>query len=189
MAGYASGKTFFEDAQDYLDNLRDSLIPLAIPLGAIGLTGGGVAYMVGNAMAQKILGGVVIGIALSLGWLVSVITTPEMPVLEHADGRAVVRLDGDLFFATADALHDRLREVAEGSEPPLREVVLDLSSVEFMDLHGLAVLMRATRRARVDGGSFALQRPAHCVMRLLELVRLDGEIPILPDGPAPPDVA
>ena len=62
MAGYATGKSMFKDAQEYLDNLRDSLIPLAIPLGAIGLCGGGVAYMVGNAMAQKILGGVVIGL-------------------------------------------------------------------------------------------------------------------------------
>jgi hypothetical protein len=66
MAGYATGKSMFKDAQEYLNNLRDSLIPLAIPLGAIGLTGGGVAYMVGNAMAQKILGGVVIGLALAL---------------------------------------------------------------------------------------------------------------------------
>jgi len=61
-----TGKTFFTDAKSYLDNLRDSLIPLAIPLAAIGLTGGGVAYMVGNVMAQKILGGVVIGTALAL---------------------------------------------------------------------------------------------------------------------------
>jgi len=66
MAGYTTGKTFFGDAKAYLDNLRDSLIPLAIPMGAIGLTGGGVAYMVGNVMAQKILGGVVIGLALAL---------------------------------------------------------------------------------------------------------------------------
>ena len=66
MAGYTTGKTFFGDAKEYLDNLRDSLIPLAIPLAAIGLTGGGVAYMVGNVMAQKILGGVVIGAALAL---------------------------------------------------------------------------------------------------------------------------
>ena len=66
MAGYATGKSMFKDAQDYLNDLRDSLIPLAIPLGAIGLTGGGVAYMVGNAMAQRILGGVVIGLALAL---------------------------------------------------------------------------------------------------------------------------
>ncbi len=66
MAGYATGKSMFKDAQEYLNNLRDSLIPLAIPLRAIGLAGGGVAYMVGNAMAQKILGGVVIGLALAL---------------------------------------------------------------------------------------------------------------------------
>ncbi|HEX8082656.1 MAG TPA: TrbC/VirB2 family protein [Solirubrobacteraceae bacterium] len=66
MAGYAGKGSGFKDAQEYLDNLRDSLIPLAIPLAAIGLTGGGVAYMVGNVMAQKILGGVVIGTALCL---------------------------------------------------------------------------------------------------------------------------
>jgi hypothetical protein len=66
MAGYAGKGTAFNDAKQYLDELRDSLIPLAIPLGAIGLTGGGVAYMVGNVMAQKILGGVVIGLALAL---------------------------------------------------------------------------------------------------------------------------
>ena len=66
MAGYANKGTAFSDAKEYLDNLRDSLIPLAIPLAAIGLTGGGVAYMVGNVMAQKILGGVVVGTALAL---------------------------------------------------------------------------------------------------------------------------
>ncbi len=42
----------------------------------------------------------------------------------------MVRLDGGLFFATADALHDRLREIAEDSDPPLRAVVLDLEGVK-----------------------------------------------------------
>jgi hypothetical protein len=40
MAGYTTGRTFFGDAKEYLDTL--------IPLAAIGLTGGGVAYMVGR---------------------------------------------------------------------------------------------------------------------------------------------
>ena len=67
MAGYDAGaQTFFSEIQDYLENLRDSLIPLAIPLGAIGLAAGGAAYMVGNQMAQRVLGGVVVGIALTL---------------------------------------------------------------------------------------------------------------------------
>jgi hypothetical protein len=66
MAGYAGKGSAFKDAQEYLESLRDSLIPLAIPLGAIGLTAGGVAFTFGNPMAQKILGGVVIGLALAL---------------------------------------------------------------------------------------------------------------------------
>ena len=70
-----------------------------------------------------------------------------------------------------------------------RRTVLDLSEVDFMDLHGLAVLMRASRRARGEGGSFAVERPAPCVVRLFELVRLDGEIRILPDGDPPPAAA
>ena len=67
--------------------------------------------------------------------------------------------------------------------------MLNLSEVDFMDLHGLAVLMRASRRARADGGSFALERPARCVMRLFELVRMDGEIRILPDDTGPLEAA
>ena len=37
MAGYKGKQSFFGEIQGYLENLRDSLIPLAIPLGAIGL--------------------------------------------------------------------------------------------------------------------------------------------------------
>lgn len=66
MAGYSSHGSTFKDVLDYLNGLRDSLIPLAIPLGAIGLVGGGAAYMVGNVMAQKILGGVLVGVAVAL---------------------------------------------------------------------------------------------------------------------------
>ena len=35
MAGYATGKSMFGDVQRYLNDLRDSLIPLAIPLGVL----------------------------------------------------------------------------------------------------------------------------------------------------------
>ena len=76
-----------------------------------------------------VLAGVMIGIGLSLLWLVSVATRPPMPLLgrepgtqvfreldEHPEdeqfpGVVVLRLDGGLFFATSDALEDRIREV------------------------------------------------------------------------------
>src|SRR4051794_2851037 len=72
-----------------------------------------------GVLSAGVLAGVVIGIGLSLAWLVYVTTTPRMPVLAREDGFVVLRLDGGLFFATADALHDRLRAVAESSDPPL----------------------------------------------------------------------
>jgi len=94
---------------------------------------------------------------------------------------AVVRVKGEVDTATAP----RMGEVVDEQMARGRRVVLELSAVEFMDLHGLAVLMRASRRARADGGGFALERPAPCVIRLIDLVRMDGEIEILPDGRDP----
>ena len=90
-----------------------------------------------GVLSAGVLLGVVIGIVLSLGWLVYVATSPSMPLLgreagtqvfrdldEHPDdethpGVAVLRIDGGLFFATAEALDDRVREVTDG-DPGLR---------------------------------------------------------------------
>jgi hypothetical protein len=58
-----------------------------------------------------------------------------------------------------------------------------------MDLHGLGVIMRATRQARADGGSFALARPPYCVRRLVQLVHAENEIPMLPETDGPLNVA
>ena len=85
-----------------------------------------------GTLAFGVLAGVVFGIGLSLLWLVAVTTRPAMPTLgrragttvfreleEHPDdeqfsGVAVVRLDGGLFFATSDALDERVRAVIGG---------------------------------------------------------------------------
>jgi anti-sigma B factor antagonist len=97
----------------------------------------------------------------------------------------VVSVRGEVDTATAP----QMGQAVDAQLARRRRVVLDLSEVEFMDLHGLAVVMRASRRARADGGSFALGRPSLCVLRLLDLVRVDGEVRILPDGADPLDAA
>jgi len=84
-----------------------------------------------------VLAGVMIGIGLSLIWLISVATRPSIPVLaleagtqvfrerdEHPEddqvpGVVVIRMDGGLFFATSDALEDRLRDLVH-STPDIR---------------------------------------------------------------------
>jgi anti-anti-sigma factor len=93
----------------------------------------------------------------------------------------VVRVQGEVDAASAP----RMGEAVNGLLERRQRVVLDLRDVDFMDLHGLAVMMRATRRARSDGGSFAIARPAPCVRRLVELVHAENEVKILPDGTDP----
>ena len=105
--------------------------------------------------------------------------------LEDRGSVVVVRVRGEVDTATAP----QMGQAIEAQLARKRRVVMDLSEVEFMDLHGLAVLMRASRRARTDGGSFAVERPAPCVRRLFELVRLDGEIRIIPEPGGPPAAA
>ena len=110
-----------------------------------------------GVLSAGVLFGVLIGIALSLCWLIYVATTPPMPLLgrepgthafrdlvenpddETVPGVAVLRLDGSLSFATAEAVVERVRGLAE-SEPELRLVVLDLEGADFVDSQGSAAL-------------------------------------------------
>jgi anti-anti-sigma factor len=94
---------------------------------------------------------------------------------------AVVRVQGEVDAATAPRMGETVNRLFARN----KRVVLDLRNVDFMDLHGLAVMIRATRRARSDGGSFAIAQPAPCVRRLVELVHAEGEVRILPDGTDP----
>jgi anti-anti-sigma factor len=105
--------------------------------------------------------------------------------LDDRGSVVVVRVRGEVDTATAP----QMGQAIDAQLSRRRRVVLDLSEVEFMDLHGLAVLMRASRRTRVEGGSFAVDRPAPCVLRLFELVRIDGEIRVVSDDSRPPEAA
>jgi len=97
----------------------------------------------------------------------------------------VVRVQGEVDAATAPRIGETVNRLLGMRE----RVVLDLRDVDFMDLHGLGVMIRATRRARSDGGSFAIACPAPCVRRLVELVHAENELRILPDGSDPRDAA
>jgi sulfate permease, SulP family len=110
-----------------------------------------------GVLSVGILAGVVVGVALSVGWLVYVATRPPMPLLgrqpgtlvfraldehpddETLDGIAVLRLEGGLFFATSEALEDRVRGLVD-EIVGLEALVLDLDAVTFVDSQGSAKL-------------------------------------------------
>ena len=75
----------------------------------------------------------------------------ENPGDETFQGIAVLRLDSGLFFATAEALDDRVRAVIRDSEPRLHALVIDLEGVDFVDSQGAAKLAELYEVAKADG--------------------------------------
>ena len=147
-----------------------------------------VAAIVG-VLSSGVLAGVVIGVALSLIWLIRVAATPPIPLLgrergtqvfrdldEHPGdetfpGVVVLRLDSGLFFATAQALEDRVREFAEDGSAPLEAVVLDLEGVNFIDSQGAEQL---TAIHELVASHDATLRLARVKPRVLAVLEADG---------------
>lgn len=133
-----------------------------------------------------VLAGIVIGAILSVGWLVYVSTRPAMPVLSRIRGTHIfreyeahpedelipgvvaVRLDGGLFFATADALGDRIRELSLDSKPPPAAIVLDCADISFIDSEGSAELGEIASLARENGIALRLARVKPAVIEILD---------------------
>ena len=136
-----------------------------------------------GVLTVGVLAGVVVGVVLSVGWLVHVATRPAMPLLgrepgthvfrdldenpgdETFPGITVLRLDGGLFFATAEALEDRIRGLPEDGRQAL---VLDLEGVNFIDSQGSAKLTEIHELAQADGVALRLARVKPQVRAVLE---------------------
>ena len=145
-----------------------------------------VAAIVG-VLSAGVLAGVVVGVALSLLWLIYVATRPSMPLLgrepntqvfrdlsenpddQTYDGVAVLRLDGGLFFATADALENRIRGLVDADS--LRALVLDLEGVNFVDSQGAAKLAEIHDFLQAGGVEF---RVARLKPQVLAVLSADG---------------
>ncbi len=117
-----------------------------------------------------VLAGVVVGVILSLLWLVGVATHPQLPELGRQRGTtayrdvsahpedvldpaiAVLRIDSGLFFASCEAVEDRVRDLIH-ARPELRGLVLDCAGMNFIDSQGtaqVAAIARLTREARLQ---------------------------------------
>ena len=139
-------------------------------------------------LAFGVLAGVVIGIGLSLLWLIWVATHPAISELgrqrgtqvfrevdEHPDdesfaGLVVIRLDGGLFFATSDTLEDRIRAEIYGN-PGLAAIVLDCEGINFVDSQGSAKLAEMVELTDEAG---VVLRLARVKVRVRELLAKDG---------------
>ena len=132
---------------------------------------------IAGVVLAGVLAGVVIGVVLSLVWLLRVVTSPAMPHLgrvkgthvfreidEHPDderipGVVALRLEGALFFVTADSLEDRIEELVGTAEHSGRAWWSStFRACNFVDSQGAGKLGEIADSLRAKGVSFRLAR-------------------------------
>ncbi|HZX54976.1 MAG TPA: SulP family inorganic anion transporter, partial [Ilumatobacteraceae bacterium] len=137
-------------------------------------------------LAAGVLAGVLIGIGLSVLWLVYVSTHPSAvdlgrrvgssafepldvdPEGQTFPGLLVLRFNAGLFFATADALQDRLRQAALKDGVPLRDVVIDFGGVNFIDSQGAATFKQIAVTGQKNDIDVRVARVQPAVLAVLE---------------------
>ena len=94
-------------------------------------------------------------------------TSTTTPTTRPSPTSPVLRLDGGLFFATAEALDDRIRGLAEHDRPP-HALVLDLEGVNFIDSQGAAKLTEIQAFAETRSITLRLARVKPHVLAVLQ---------------------
>ena len=92
------------------------------------------------------------------------------------DSIATVLLEGRFDAHEAPAVRTILDELIDGASITL---IIDLSSVQFIDSTALSELVRAMKRAREHGGDLTLAAPSDPVRVILELTALDQAFTIV----------
>jgi anti-sigma B factor antagonist len=94
------------------------------------------------------------------------------------DGVDVLFVEGEIDVASAPRLIAALNDaVAEAA----RSVIIDLTSVGFMDSTGLALLINAHRRLTVRRKGFAVVCPAGPLRRVFEITDMIDTLRVCPD--------
>lgn len=93
--------------------------------------------------------------------------------VDEADGYTVCRPVGELDAYTVGQFRDSLGELADK-----RYLLIDLSSVPFMDSAGLGALIGGIRRAREAGGDVAVACSRPTLTRLLHTTGFDRIVPV-----------
>lgn len=89
------------------------------------------------------------------------------------EGCAVVTLRGELDIASADELRRGLQAARRAHGDHL---ILDLDELEFMDSHGLSVIINCHKAVTAGQGSLALTGARPIVRRTLQITGLDRRL-------------
>jgi anti-anti-sigma factor len=100
----------------------------------------------------------------------------ELAYLMTADGKATVKVRGELDIATADQAYAYLRDVVDNQDGP---VTMNLAELTFCDAAGLGVLARVAGHARRTGHSLRLTAVRPALLRIMRITGMDEAFPEL----------
>jgi high affinity sulfate transporter 1 len=90
------------------------------------------------------------------------------PQAEQVPGLVIFRPNGVLFFANANRIHNRVRELVKQAGHSLRGVLINLEASPDMDVTSLEMLVQLQKELRASGINLYLARVADPVRDLLE---------------------
>jgi SulP family sulfate permease len=122
-----------------------------------------------GVLALGVLQGLIVAAGLSLVYVVARLSRPGVTVVASEDGTIVLRCDGPLFYPNANAVKDRVMELAAAS----RVVVLDLEVSTELDVQSADMLGELARALRREGSELRL---AHVQPRALDVLRRSGAL-------------
>ena len=94
--------------------------------------------------------------------------------VRHEPGYVLITVAGEVDFASAAGLRERLFTLASAGRP----LVADLDRVSFIDAAGLGVLAGAARQAAAHGAGLRVVCARRRVRRLFGLTHLDQAVPV-----------
>ena len=98
----------------------------------------------------------------------------DVEIGEH-EGTTVCRPVGELDAFTIATFREQLAGLAGAGD-----VIIDLSSVPFMDSAGLGALIGGIRKVRDGGGEIIIVYERSAVLRLLHTTRFDRMVEVVP---------
>jgi anti-anti-sigma factor len=98
----------------------------------------------------------------------------ELAYLVTTEGKATVRVRGELDIATADQAYAYLRDVVDSQDGP---VTMNLSELTFCDAAGLGVLARVAGHARRSGRALELTGARPALLKIMAITGMDETFP------------
>ena len=134
-----------------------------------------VVVIVGE-LTLGVLQGIALGVVLSLLMLVYESSHPRGAVLGQLPGQEayrdveshpeaitfpgllIIRTGGDIFFASANHLHEWFKAALASSRPPAKHVLVDVGSVNFIDTTGCDAVLNTIKELQSQNVTVALAR-------------------------------